>query len=158
MKSVAIFDPTLLFVSRTISTTTCVVGIKFTKRCSSQRETHLVPVPGICIAKPLDVVEDQPRQGDGHEDDEGDGHKHNGRAAHVFLQVPGTDADVHGHGDVPFQQAYYLLPFGLRNHYSHDVFHTWGERGEEEGSEGWARGGNQSEMFGRALRDGMTFC
>lgn len=45
-------------------------------------------------------------------DDEGDGHKHDRGAAHVFLQVPGPDGDVHGHSDVSLQQAYYLLPLG----------------------------------------------
>lgn len=75
------------------------------------------------------------------------------------MQVPGADGDVHRHGDVPFQQAHYLLPFGLRNHYSHDVFHTCGERGKEAGNEGWVRGGNQSERFGRALlSDGIASC
>ena len=37
---------------------------------------YLVPVAGVDVAEPLDVVEDEPGQGDGHEDDEGDGDKH----------------------------------------------------------------------------------
>lgn len=90
--------------------------------CVSQ--SALVPVPGICIAKPLDIIKDQPCEGNDHQDNEGDGDKHNRRAAHIFLQVPGSDGDVHGYRDVSLQQAHYLLPFGLRNHYSHDVFHT----------------------------------
>ena len=95
--------------------------------------THLVPVPGICISKPLDIIEDQPGKGHDHEDDEGDGYKHNRGTAHVFLQVPGPNGDVHCHSDVSLQQAYYLPPFGLRNHYRHDVFHTCCERARVRG-------------------------
>lgn len=87
-------------------------------------QSALVPIPGICISKPLDVIKDEPCEGNDHQDNEGDGDKHNRRAAHIFLQVPGSDGDVHGHGDVSFQQAYNLLPFWLRNHYGHDVFYT----------------------------------
>lgn len=39
-------------------------------------QSYLVAVPCVGVAKPLDVVEDEPGQGDDHENDEGDGDKH----------------------------------------------------------------------------------
>lgn len=99
--------------------------------------THLVPIPGICISKPLDIIKDQPCEGDDHQDNEGDGDEHNGGAAHVFLQVPGPNGDGHGHSDVPLQQADNLLPFWFRNHYGHYVFYTCG--GGARRVRGWWR-------------------
>lgn len=39
-------------------------------------QSYLVAVPRIGVAKPLDVVEDEPGEGDDHENNEGDGDKH----------------------------------------------------------------------------------
>lgn len=116
----------------TITTLTFVIIFKIKKYTHTRLfATHLVPVPGICVSKPLDVVKDQPREGNDHQDDEGDRDKYDRSAAHVFLQVPRPDGDGHHHGDVPLQQADDLLPFRLGNHYCHDVFDTCCERGKE---------------------------
>lgn len=85
---------------------------------------HLVAVACVGVAEALDVVEDQPGQGDDHQHDEGDGDEHHGGAADGFLQVACADGDVHGHGYVLLQQGHDLTTFGLRNHDRHHVAGT----------------------------------
>lgn len=85
---------------------------------------HLVAVSSVSVAKPLDVVEDQPRERDDHQDDEGDGDEHHRGAAHVLLQVPRADADVHGHRYVLLQQGHDLTTFGFGDHDRHHIART----------------------------------
>lgn len=148
------FHSVLVFsVISKVYTATCltlVIMFKFVFFFNKTFAPHLVPVPGVCVSKPLDVVEDQPREGDDHQDDEGDGDEHDRSAAHVFLQVAGSDGDVHRHGDVSFQQADDLLPFQLGDHYGHDVFHACCQGGKGRAIRGRGREGeeNNSEMSG----------
>lgn len=77
---------------------------------------YLVAVAGVGISEPLDVVEDEPGERDDHQHDEGDGHEHHRRPAHVLLQVPRADGDRHGDRHVALQQRRHLAALGLRNH------------------------------------------
>lgn len=77
---------------------------------------YLVPVSCVGVSEPLDVVEDEPGEGDDHQHDEGDGHKHHRRPADVLLQVPRPDGDRHVDRHVALQQRYDLAAFWLRDH------------------------------------------
>lgn len=94
---------------------------------------HLVSVSGICISESLDIIEDQPCQGDDHQHDEGDGDKHHWGTADVFLQVACSNCYIHHHSNIPLQQTHYLFSFRLRNHYCYYIFYTCqiGEGGGE---------------------------
>ena len=89
--------------------------------------SYLVAVTCVSVAEPLDVVEDEPGQGDDHQDDEGDGDEHHRRAAHVLLEVPGADANRHGYRNVALQQSHDLATLGLRDHYGDHLACTWRE-------------------------------
>ena len=65
-------------------------------------EPYLIAVASVGVSEPLYIVEDEPCQGDDHQDDEGDGDKHHRRSAHILLKVPRSYGDVHGHRDVAF--------------------------------------------------------
>lgn len=84
-------------------------------------QTYLVAISCVSVAEPLDVVEDKPGEGDDHEDDEGDGHKHHGRSAHVLLQVAGSYSDLQHDHDVLLEQGHDFTAFTLRDHDGHNI-------------------------------------
>ena len=84
------------------------------------RWVYLVAVSSVGIAEPLDVVEDQPGEGDDHEHDEGDGDEHHRGAAHVLLKVPRSYGDVHVDWNVSLQQGDDLPALGFRDHDGHN--------------------------------------
>lgn len=86
---------------------------------------YLVPVPGVGVSEPLDVVEDEPGERDDHQHDEGDGHEHHRRPADVLLQVPRPDGDRHGDRHVALQQRHHLAALWLRDHDGDDLARTW---------------------------------
>lgn len=83
--------------------------------------SYLVAVACAGVAEPLDVVEDEPGEGDDHEYDEGDGDEHDRCPAYVLLQVARSDGDVEGDHDMPLQQGHDLTTSRLRNHDGHDA-------------------------------------
>ena len=85
---------------------------------------YLVAVASVGVSEPLDVVEDEPGEGDDHQHDERDGHEHHRRPAHVLLQVTRSYGDVHGYRDVPLQQGGDLATFRLRDHDGDHVSRT----------------------------------
>lgn len=84
-------------------------------------QSYLVAVPCVSVAEPLDIVEDEPGEGDDHKNDEGDGDKHYRRSAHILLQVAGSYGDVQRDHDVPLQQGQNLTTFRLWDHDGHDI-------------------------------------
>lgn len=66
--------------------------------------SNLVSVSSVGVSEPLDVVEDEPGEGDDHQHDEGDGDEHHRRPADVLLQVPRADGDRHGDSHVALQK------------------------------------------------------
>lgn len=82
---------------------------------------YLTAVAGAGVADLLDEVEDEPGRRDDHEDDEGDGDKHDRRSAHVLLQVAGSYSDVQRNHDVLLQQGQNLTAFVLWDHDGHDI-------------------------------------
>lgn len=88
------------------------------------KATHLVSVSSIRISEPLNVVEDQPCQGDDHQHNEGDGDKYHRGSANVLLQVSGSNCYMHHHSNISLQQTHYLFPLWLRDHYCYNIFCT----------------------------------
>lgn len=83
--------------------------------------SYLVAISCISVAKPLDVVEDEPGKGDDHEHDEGYWDKHHRCPAHVLLQIACSYSDVQCDHNVLLQQGHNLTTFRSWDHDGYNI-------------------------------------
>lgn len=82
---------------------------------------YLAAVPGAGVSDLLDEVEDEPRRGDDHQYNEGDGDENQRSAVDVLGWTTLTNHHRHQHGLVPLQRNQDLLPERLCDHYRYRI-------------------------------------